>query len=105
MTKGKRLLQRVRPYAGMAHGLSHPYRIAVVYLLAHKPLWAEQMARMLKMKENLLMHHLAALTRGGWITKRRDGRHQLYSLRPKAFREFFGLLHETPFWKQEAKNV
>ncbi len=105
MTTGKRLLQRVAPYSLMLKGLSHPYRIAIVYLLAHDPMWGEDLAKHLHIKENLLMHHLNAMLGAGWVTKEQDGRHKLYSLRAKTFRELPKLLADTPFWRKMQKSV
>ena len=99
MTTGKRLLQRVAPFSILLKGLAHPYRISIVYLLAHDPMWGEDLARDLKIKENLLMHHLNAMAKAGWVTKKQDGRHKLYSLRAKTFRELPKLLADTPFWR------
>ncbi len=99
MTTGKRLLQRVAPFSTMIKGLAHPYRISILYLLSHEPMWGEDLARDLRIKENLLTHHLNAMGKAGWVTKKQDGRHKLYSLRAKTFRELPKLLAETPLWK------
>lgn len=99
MTTGKRLLQRVAPFSKMIKGLAHPYRIAIVYLLANDSMWGEDLARALRIKENLLMHHLNAMYATGWLTKERDGRHMRYRLRGKTFRELPKLLADTPFWR------
>ncbi len=105
MTTGKRLLQRVAPFSKMVKGLAHPYRIAIVYLLAHEPMWGEDLAHHLRIKENLLMHHLKAMYRAGWLTKEQDGRHKLYKLRARAFKELPGILEETPFWRDFLKKI
>lgn len=106
MTTGKRLLQRVAPFSKMLKGISHPYRVSIVYLLAHEPMWGEDLAIALRIKENLLMHHLKAMSRAGWITKEREGRHMRYSLRPRTFRELPKLITDTSFWKTiERKNT
>lgn len=84
----------------MVKGLAHPYRIAIVYLLANDPMWGEDLAVALRIKENLLMHHLNAMYAAGWLTKERDGRHMLYRLRAKTFRELPKLLSDTAFWKK-----
>lgn len=63
-------------------------------------MWGQDLSRNLHIRENLLMHHLTALISAGWITRKRDGRHMLYSLRPKTFRDFPKILEETPFWRE-----
>jgi len=107
MTTGKRLLQRVTPFSRIIKGLAHPYRIAIVYLLANDPMWGEDLARHLRIKENLLMHHLNALCAAGWLTKEREGRHMRYALRAKTFRELPMLIADTPFWRNmgEKKKI
>jgi DNA-binding transcriptional ArsR family regulator len=99
MTTGKRLLQRVAPFSRMIKGLAHPYRISIVYLLAHDPMWGEDIAEALHIKENLLMHHLNAMYAAGWVSKEQDGRHKLYKLREKTFRELPKLIMDTQFWR------
>lgn len=105
MTKGKRLLQRIRPYAVIMRGLSHSYRLAIVYLLANKPMTGEQLVRALKMKDNLLMHHLNAMRKADIIIRTREGRHQRYSLKEKTFRALPGIVADTPFWKRLKTRV
>lgn len=88
----------------MINGLAHPYRIAIVYLLSHEPMWGEDLARNLHIKENLLMHHVNAMYKAGWIIKEQDGRHKLYKLRAKTFRELPKLLKDTPFGRMHIWN-
>lgn len=100
MTTGKRLLAKVRPYAELLNGVSHPYRIAIVYLLAHEPMTGQDLSRALRIKENLLAHHLGSMLRAGWVEKTRYGRHQQYSLKRSAFKALPGLITDTPFWRE-----
>lgn len=104
MTTGKRLVQRATTISRSVKGIAHPYRIAIIYLLAHEPMWGEDLTRHLQIKENLLMHHLKAMLQAGWITKSRDGRHMQYTLRTRTFKEFPMILSETPFWKDVLKR-
>lgn len=103
MTTGKRLLQRVRPFTAMIKGLAHPYRISIVYLLAHEPQWGEDLARNLHIKDNVLLHHVHAMERSGWIKKVREGRHWRYELREKTFRAVTKLIEDSPFWRAYTK--
>ncbi len=104
MTTGKRLLQKIAPYNKMIKGVAHQYRVAILYLLANEPMWGEDLARHLRIKENLLMHHLNAMVAAGWLTKQREGRHVVYRLRPRTFKEVPEFLSETPFWKELEKK-
>lgn len=67
-------------------------------------MWGEDIARALRIKENLLMHHLNALYAAGLVTKKREGRHQRYALRAKTFGMLPGLIADTPFWKSLQKQ-
>lgn len=100
MTSGKRLLAKVAPYVRMAQGISNPYRMAILYLLAHEPMWPEDISRHLPIAQNLVAHHLKAMVGAGWLKKRRVGGHVMYSLQKKIFREFPRLITDTPFGKE-----
>ncbi len=105
MTSGKRLLNKVAPYATMLHGISNPYRLAIVYLLAHESLWPEDIATMIPIPQNLVAHHLKILLATGWVKKRRIGNHVMYALQKKAFKELPKLLVDTPFWREHIKPI
>ena len=104
MTSGKRLLAKVAPFARMARGIGSDYRLAIVYLLAHGPMWPEDISRHLPIAQNLIAHHLRAMVLSGWLKKRRVGGHVLYTLQKKTFREFPKLLAGTPFWSELSKT-
>ena len=39
MTIGKKLHEKVKPHAKRIAGIAHPHRLAILYLLAHDPMW------------------------------------------------------------------
>lgn len=100
MTTGKRLLAKVAPYVKLVRGLSHPYRVAILYLLAHDPMWERDLVIHLGKPQNLVAHHLKEMTKGGWLKREKVGRYVTYTLNDKAFRELPKLLVDTPFGRQ-----
>lgn len=97
MTTGKRLLAKVAPFAAMVRGVAHPHRIAIVYLLAHDPMWIKDLKNHLGIPQNLVSHHVKQMMRAGWLKKIRIGKHVEYSLNEKIFKELPKLLDDTPF--------
>lgn len=83
----------------MLAAAGHEYRFAIIYLLAHKPMTGEQLLRILKIRGNLFLHHIAVLRKAEIITCMKEGKHQRYSLKEKTFRNFPGIAADTPFWK------
>ena len=106
MTSGKRLLQRVAPYARLIRGIDSPYRLAILYVLAQgKPSYPEDISRHVPITQNLLAHHLRAMVRSGWLKKQRVGSHVLYAIQKKSIRELPRFLSDTPFWRELTKTV
>jgi predicted transcriptional regulator len=103
MTSGKRLLAKVAPYASMARGISNEYRLAILYLLAHDPMWPQDIARHLPIPQNLVAHHLKAMVTSGWLKKKREGKYTMYSINKKVFRQLPQLLIDTPLWREIQK--
>lgn len=99
MTIGKKLHEKVKPYAKRIRGIAHPHRLAILYLLAHDPLWVKDFVNYLGLPENLIAHHLKQMTLAGWVTKEKQGRNVTYRLNEKAFKEAVKLLADTPFWR------
>lgn len=98
MTSGKRLLSKVAPFSLLLRGISHPYRLAILYILAHDPASAEYLSRYIPIRQNLMVHHLKAMHAAGWLRKYRQGRYIMFALQKKAFKELPKLLIGTPFW-------
>lgn len=92
MTSGKRLLAKVSPSARMLRGVSHPYRLAILYILSHEPAWPEFIARFVPIKESLLAHHLKAMVAAGWLRKYTEGRHKMYAVNQKVFKHLWNFL-------------
>lgn len=105
MTSGKRLLQRVAPYARLIRGIDNPYRLAILYVLSQgKPLYPEAISRHVPLTQNLLAHHLRAMVRSGWLKKQRVGTHVMYSILKKSIREIPQFLADTPLWSEIVKT-
>lgn len=105
MTSGQRLLAKVAPYAELIHGISHPHRLAILYILAHDPTWPEDIARHLPIPRPLIAHHMKEMVKAGWISKKRIGLHVTYSINKKALKALPHLLIDTPFWREHMKAV
>lgn len=103
MATGVRLKTKIAPFAARLRGISHPHRLAIVYLLAHNPLRVRDLVQKVGIPQSLMAHHLKAMEKTGWVRKSREGRHMLYTLNTKAFKEMRRLLLDTPFWQQLTK--
>lgn len=101
MTTGKRLFIKVAPFAKMVHGIAHPHRVAILYILSHDPTWVKDLVNSLGLPENLVSHHLKIMCDTGWLHKERDGQHVVYSINQKNFRELPKILADTPLWRNK----
>ncbi len=97
MLTGGRLKEKSKIFAKKYLGIAHPHRMAIVYLLAHDPLWVRDIVMHLNVPENLIAFHLRQMHRTGWVTKIKEGRHTEYRLNEKAFFELARFLSDTPF--------
>ena len=103
MATGVRLKAKIAPFAAILRGIAHPHRLAIVYLLAHHPLRVRDLMQKVGIAQSLMAHHLKFMEKTGWVRKTRDGRHMLYELNKKAFKEMRRLLIDTPFWQEFTK--
>jgi DNA-binding transcriptional ArsR family regulator len=92
-----RLKERVKPVTRKLKGAAQIYRVGILYILAHEPMEAHDVADALGVRENLVSHHLKQLYLTGWVLKTRKGRVVTYRLNEKAFFEFNRLFEDTPF--------
>lgn len=99
LTRG-RLKENVAPFVRRVRGIAQTYRMAILYLLSYDPLEVRDLTDYLKIKENLVSHHLKQLLRTGWIVRVKQGRIVTYRLREKNFFEFFRLFEDTPFGRE-----
>ena len=105
MTGGQRLFAKVAPYADLIHGISHPHRLAILYILAHEETWPEDIARHVPVPRPLLAHHLKEMVKAGWLRKKRIGKHVIYSIHKSTLKALPKLLTDTPFWREHMKAV
>lgn len=105
MTGGQRLLKKVEPYAEILRGISHPHRLAILYILAHGETWPEDIARHLPIPRPLVAHHIKEMVETGWLTKKRIGKHVLYRISKKTMKSLPALITNTPFWRDSMKAV
>ena len=87
----------------MMRGISSPYRLAILYLLAHDPMWPHDIARHVPIPQSLVAHHLKEMYGAGWIKKQRVGNHVMYRINKKIFREIPKFLKDTPLWRKVNK--
>ncbi|MEK7587536.1 MAG: metalloregulator ArsR/SmtB family transcription factor [Patescibacteria group bacterium] len=99
MTIGKKLHEKVKPHAKRIAGIAHPHRLAILYLLAHDPMWVRDLVNYLGLPENLISHHLKQMYEAGWVSKEKQGRTVTYRLNEKTFFDLPKLLLDTPFWR------
>ncbi|MFZ5845199.1 MAG: ArsR/SmtB family transcription factor [Patescibacteria group bacterium] len=100
MLTGGRLKEKVKPFAKNLRAIAHPYRLAILYLLSHEPMWVRDLVLYLNLPENLIAHHLKIMHLAGWVLKTREGKNVSYRLNEKAFFELNRLLDGTPFSRQ-----
>jgi DNA-binding transcriptional ArsR family regulator len=67
--------------------VADPTRRSILQRLAHGPAPVGDLAEPFDMSQQAISKHLACLEGAGLISKRRDGRVSICSLRPKALRE------------------
>lgn len=89
----------------MLEGISHPYRLAMLYMLSHETMTPEEISRHLPMFQNLVSFHLKKMTDSGWLVKRRIGKRMEYTIHKKNFKLLPNLLSGTPFWRDLTKQV
>jgi ArsR family transcriptional regulator, arsenate/arsenite/antimonite-responsive transcriptional repressor len=104
MISGKRLINHVAPTAIKVQAVAHPYRLSVIYMLAHNPLQMHEIAEKIGLPLNLASHHLKMLVKAGWISKSKVGRTVIYSLQPKTLKQILDVLSETPIGSDILKN-
>ncbi len=79
--------------------ISHPSRRAMMGRLAEGPARFTDVARPFDLSLNAITKHLKLLERAGLISRERQGREVLISLRPEPLRLVSGWVHEYErFW-------
>ncbi|MDO8451359.1 MAG: ArsR family transcriptional regulator [bacterium] len=92
-----RLLAKIRPYSDKLTVLSHPYRVAIIYLLLSKQRETREIVRELKAPPAVAAFHLKKLVSSGWLLKQNvSGKHVEYRLNLKILRTLFKGFRETP---------
>jgi DNA-binding transcriptional ArsR family regulator len=105
MTTGKRLLSKIKPQSKIIEGIAHPYRLAIVHLVAQKPMAEKDVVRRLKIKQSLVAHHILLLRKSGWLRKKMVGSRIVYTLLPKPYQDLLRMFDGTPFGKHLGKIV
>ncbi len=84
MLTGARLRQKLSKTSSFFTALSHPSRVAIVYLLMSDPMRVRDIVDQLKLSPTVVAHHLHVLYSFGWITKMKVGKMTTYSLESEA---------------------
>lgn len=74
----KRLIEKATLLSKKTAAVSHRYRLAILYLLAHDPKETRELSYALDIKEPLLAHHLQIMIRAVWVVRVRTGRHDIH---------------------------
>jgi DNA-binding transcriptional ArsR family regulator len=69
------------------HAIADPTRRAILDLLRDGPRSASALTAPFQASQSAISQHLAILRRANLVTQRREGRYQLYSLRPEPLQE------------------
>lgn len=101
MIRGKKLFDKVKPFAAKLAAAGNMYRMSILYLLAYGPLEAGSIASALGISNTLTSHHLKELHSNGWVVRTRDGRRLIYKVNDRAFYRINELFFDTPFGKAQ----
>jgi DNA-binding transcriptional ArsR family regulator len=99
MLTGKKLREKIAPYAKRLEGISHKHRLSIVYILAHEDKSISDLMTILELPQNLVSFHVSILLKTGWIMKRKDRHFVFYSLKEKNFGDRQKLFAETWFFR------
>jgi len=64
----------------MGRALSDPTRIRILGLLAERPMYGQELAKVLDVKPPTVSHHLAPLVMAGLVRVRRENNYHYYEL-------------------------
>lgn len=95
----KRLIAKTTRLSKLTAAVSHRYRLAILYLLAHDPKETFEIADILMIKEPLAVHHLQKMVESGWIKRIRTGKRVSYQLEENASIDLKKFLGDTPFFR------
>jgi DNA-binding transcriptional ArsR family regulator len=83
-----------------------PTRRAVLDMLRRGQLAAGEIARPFRMSRPAISQHLGVLRRAGLVSVRRQGREQIYSLRPEPLRDVYDWVeHYRAFWPEKLEAL
>lgn len=71
-------------YSKIFHGLSHPLRLKMAYLLLKSDCCVCELVRMTEKKQNLVSHHLTILKKSGVVTSYMKSRWKYYKINESA---------------------
>lgn len=97
MVTGVRLKEKTKPIGKKMEGVAHPHRIAILYLLMHKPFVMHEIAENIDIAPNLASHHLDNLLKTGWIEKKKTGKTVTYHLKRRTCTDMKKIFETTPF--------
>ena len=97
MITGIRLKEKSKKFSRIIAGVSQAHRLGILYILAHKPMEAHDIAANIDLSENLVSHHLKRMLKSGWVTKARIGRNMTYEVNPRVFKNLMKFFEKTPF--------
>lgn len=95
----RQLIDKTSKLSNLTQGVSHRYRLAILYLLAHDPKETWEISETLMIDESLAVHHLKIMLKSGWIRRTRIGRRVTYELQENATMELKKFLGDTPFFR------
>lgn len=96
----KRLIDKTTKLSNLTQGVSHRYRLAILYILSHDPKETRELSYLLSMEEPLLIHHLQIMVKSGWLRRIKTGRHVTYELKKDCALELIKFLGDTPFFRE-----
>lgn len=80
MLSGKRLQQKIVPYAARLQAAANIHRLSILYILTEEPKNLREIIRRVQVSPALAAHHLGILVRVGWITKSKFGKEVIYTI-------------------------
>jgi len=97
MVTGIRLKSLCKNMGKKLAAAGHASRVAILYLLAHRPMKLREISENIDLPENLVAHHVQVLSSCGWIRKRKQGTKQYYELKKRPFTDIKQFIEATPF--------
>jgi DNA-binding transcriptional ArsR family regulator len=99
-------MSRAPAHTTAFHAVADPTRRAILELLRDREQAASELTEPFETSQSAVSQHLAVLRRAKLVTRRRDGRRQLYSVCPEPLRAVADWIAQfDQFWDQKTDDL